>query len=229
MPVARHARITREAAPLRQQVVKLLRDDILEGNLVPGQRLRENMLCETYGVSRTVIREGLRQLESESLITVIPSQGPIVTRLTASEIRALYVVRAALEGLMGQLFALNASGRDVKAVLKHRDQLDARYRNGSIEQREAYKAEFYRLLLKGGGNAELAAMLGGIHARIALFRRFAFEDSERMRISIKELTPIYDAVAVRRDPAAAWEACEHHITLAAELAILECERRALVA
>jgi len=67
--------IARTAAPLRQQVVRLVREDILEGKLVPGQRLVENTLCEAYGVSRTVIREALRQLESEHLISVVPKIG----------------------------------------------------------------------------------------------------------------------------------------------------------
>ncbi len=227
--MARQDRITREAAPLRQQVVKLLREDILNGELVPGERLRESMLCETYGVSRTVIREALRQLESESLITVVPSHGPIVTVLTAEEIRALYVVRAALEGLMGKLFALHATDRDIRDLLRHRDRMALHYTDGSIEQREAYKAEFYRLLLEGGGNVELAATLHGIHARIAIFRRFAFEDSERMDLSIKELNRIYEATGVLRDPDLAWRACEEHIVLAGELAIEEYRKRTSMA
>ena len=59
--MARQDRITREAAPLRQQVVKYLREDILSSELTPGERLRESALCTRYGVSRTVIREALRQ------------------------------------------------------------------------------------------------------------------------------------------------------------------------
>lgn len=223
--MVRQDRITREAAPLRQQVVKLMREDILSGALTPGERLRESVLCNSYGVSRTVIREALRQLESESLITMVPSHGPIVTVLTAEEIRALYVVRGALEGLMGKLFALNATNKDVRDFLKHRDRMEAEYSTGSIEQREAYKTEFYRLMLDGGGNAELAATLHGIHARIAIFRRFAFEDGERMAISIRELNRIFEAAGVTRDPEAAWKACEEHVVHAGELAIEEYERR----
>jgi DNA-binding transcriptional regulator YhcF (GntR family) len=101
--------ITRTAAPLRQQVVKAIREDILDGGLVPGQRLVESVLCDAYGVSRTVIREALRQLESEHLIRVMPNLGPIVTVLTESEIKSIYVVRASLEGLAGELFALHAT------------------------------------------------------------------------------------------------------------------------
>jgi DNA-binding GntR family transcriptional regulator len=213
--------IARTAAPLRQQVVRLIREDILNGALVPGQRLVESGLCETYGVSRTVIREALRQLESERLITVMPNLGPIVTILTESEIRALYIVRGTLEGLAGKLFALNASAQDCKALLTLRARLDKEYRKGDVDSREAIKAEFYLLLLKGTGNQVLLEQLRAIHARIAIFRRFAFVNEDRIEPSIVELETIIDAAARTRDPQAAWTACEHHILIAGELAILE--------
>jgi DNA-binding GntR family transcriptional regulator len=217
-------RIERTAAPLRQQVVKLMREDILNGALEPGQRLVESMLCESYGVSRTVVREALRQLESEHLIKVLPAQGPIVTVLTEEEIRAIYVVRASLEGLAGQLFAENARQKDVTALIKLGDRLERDYRNGTVESREELKAQFYALLLSGGGNEVLQEALRSIHARIALFRRFAFVNEDRIKLSIEELQRIIHAAAVRRDPKAAREACEMHIVRAGKLAIIEYER-----
>ena len=98
-------KVQQHAAPLRKEVARLLRTDILDGILAPGQRLIEGVLCERYGVSRTVIREALRQLESESLISVLPNKGPIVTVLTSKDIAAIYEVRRCLEGLAGELFA----------------------------------------------------------------------------------------------------------------------------
>jgi DNA-binding GntR family transcriptional regulator len=213
--------IARTAAPLRQQVVRLIREDILNGTLVPGRRLVESGLCEAYGVSRTVIREALRQLESERLITVMPNLGPIVTILTESEIRALYIVRATLEGLAGKLFALHASPHDCKALLHLKARLDKEYRKGDVDSRESIKAEFYQLLLKGAQNQVLSEQLGSIHARIAIFRRFAFVNEDRIEPSITELETIIDAAARRRDADDAWAACEHHILIAGDLAILE--------
>jgi DNA-binding GntR family transcriptional regulator len=213
--------IARTAAPLRQQVVRVIREDILNGKLGPGQRLIEAHLCETYGVSRTVIREALRQLESERLITVQPNLGPVVTILSDSEIRAIYVVRAVLEGLVAKLFAENASARDCRALLKLGDRLDKEYRKGDVDSREAIKAEFYAQLSNGAGNEVLTEQLRSIHARIAIFRRFAFVNEARIEPSIHELETIIIAAAKTRDPAAAWAAAEHHIVISADLAILE--------
>ncbi len=223
--MAKSTVIARTAAPLRQQVVRLVREDILEGKLVPGQRLVESTLCDAYGVSRTVIREALRQLESEHLIEVVPNLGPIVAVLTEKEIRSIYVVRAALEGLAGKLFAENADATQAKNLVKLRDRLDREYRKGDIESRELIKADFYRQLTEGGGNEVLAESLRSMHARIAIFRRFAFVDEARIEPSIAELETIIDAAAIARDGEAAWAACEHHILLAGELAIDEYVNR----
>jgi len=96
--------IPRAAAPLRRQVVDELRHSIISGRLRPGARLVERELIAMMGVSRTVIREALRQLESEGLVAMIPNKGPVVRELTLVEAKDLYSIRAVLEGLAARLF-----------------------------------------------------------------------------------------------------------------------------
>ncbi len=169
-------KIERHAAPLRQQVLRLLREDILEGVLPPGKRMLENSLCENYGVSRTVIREVLRQLESENLVTMLPGHGPIVTLLTEHDIEALYQVRSVLEGLAGELFAIRASKQQATALRCQIETMEKAYLHGTVQSREQSKDEFYRLLLEGAANEVLSEQLHGVHTRIGLLRRFAFVD-----------------------------------------------------
>jgi DNA-binding GntR family transcriptional regulator len=216
--------VERHAAPLRQQVVKLLREDILDGQMAPGERLVEGILCSTYGVSRTVIREALRQLESEHLVTVL-SNGPVITVLTKRDIESIYQVRAKLEGLAGELFAVNASDEDAAALIALRERMEQDYLNGTVESREETKEAFYSLLLKGGGNEVLAETMKVIHARVALFRRYAFVDGKRVAISMNELRRIIEAVAVKRDPERGRRACEEHIHGAGKLAVEEYSQR----
>jgi DNA-binding GntR family transcriptional regulator len=213
--------ITQSAAPLRQQVVERLRQEILDDVLHPGQRLLENTLCENYGVSRTVVREALRQLESEHLITMLPNRGPIVTVLTENNIRDLYEMRGTMEGLAGQLFAERASTEQVAALVAHIAEMETTYLRGTEASRGEAKDRFYTLLLDGAGNEVLTSSLRGIHSRIGIFRHFAFVDEERVRISMEELRKIVRAAAVDRDPARAKTACQEHILLAGELAIIE--------
>jgi len=217
--------VERHAAPVRQQVVRLIRQDILDQRLRPGDRLTESALCARYGVSRTVVREALRQLESESLITMRPHRGPIVAVLTAHQIRSLYQVRANLEGLAGHLFAQQASDRQARALVDHVAHMAAHLLDADLGARVRLKEEFYRLLLDGAGNPILRETLAGIHARIGLFRHYAFSDDERTRLSLDELRRITDAAALRRDPDAAQQACTEHIDRAGKLAIEEYQRR----
>ena len=108
--------VQRVAAPLREQVLDLLRQAIVEHRLKPGQRLIERELVEQIGVSRTTIREVLRQLAAEGLVATIPQRGAVVAVPTAEEAAELYEVRAALESLAARRFVEHASESQVTAL-----------------------------------------------------------------------------------------------------------------
>src|SRR5512146_1240513 len=100
--------VERVAAPLREQVSDLLRREIVSMRLQPGQRLVERELIERIGVSRTTVREALRELAAEGLVTTIPQKGAIVAIPSPKEAAEVYEVRALLEGLAASEFATNA-------------------------------------------------------------------------------------------------------------------------
>lgn len=216
--------VPHDAAPLRQKVVEALREDILDDVLHPGERLLENALCARYGVSRTVVREALRQLESERLITMLPGRGPIVTVLSEADIRELYDVRRVLEGLAGELFAERADDAERRALIDHLEDMESTYVRGDVASRSAAKDTFYRLLIEGAHNEVLAENLAGVHTRIGIFRHYAYVDEQRVAVSMSELRVIVAEAAERQDPHAARSACEHHIRLAGDLAIIEYRR-----
>ena len=89
--------ITRQTTTLRTLVEEKLRTAILTGHFAPGQRLVERELSETLGVGRTSVREALRQLEAENLITNVPHKGPVVSTISLDEAQQLYAVRAMLD------------------------------------------------------------------------------------------------------------------------------------
>lgn len=82
-------KIKRAAASLRHQVQETLRREIVSGRLAPGERLVEQQLCQALDVSRTSLREALRQLEAERLVEIVPHRGAVVALLTSDEARNL--------------------------------------------------------------------------------------------------------------------------------------------
>src|SRR4029077_14674751 len=108
--------VNRVAAPVREQVVDQLRQAIVERRLKPEKRLVERELIEQTGVSRTTIREVLRQLAAEGLVTTIPQKGAMVIVPSAEEAPCLYEGRAALEALACRRFVRRASDAQVKRL-----------------------------------------------------------------------------------------------------------------
>jgi len=214
-------RVQRVAAPLRFQVLELLRQDILAAEFTPGERLVEARLCARYEVSRTVIREVLRQLESEGLVTMVPNRGPVVTELTASDAKALYEVRCALEGLAGALFAERATPEQREQMGELVRRFSRTYGKADLSERLAMKDEFYDVLTAGAGNPIIDSTLRGIHARVQMLRGLSMQAEGRDLETVRELTALYDAAAVRRDAGAAREACEIHVRNAAATALAQ--------
>jgi GntR family transcriptional regulator, trigonelline degradation regulator len=195
--------IQRLAAPLRQQVLDSLRQAIIAGRLAPGRRLTERELIEMMGVSRTVVREVLRQLESEGLIAIIPNKGPVVRELSAGEARELYAIRAALEGLAARLFVENADEAKVKQLAQALEVVVVAYESGDAQQVLDTKNRFYQVLFEGAANDTLSAMLGTLHARIWRWRALGLthpqRSLDRSHESIRNLKAMLAAIR-KREP-----------------------------
>ena len=84
---------------LRGKVFSKIREDILAGNYREKDELKEAAISKALGVSRTPVREALRQLELEGLVSIIPNKGAYVNGITAKDIYDIYVIRSYLEGL----------------------------------------------------------------------------------------------------------------------------------
>jgi DNA-binding GntR family transcriptional regulator len=180
------AEVQRLAAPLRQQVLDGLRQAIIDGRLAPGARLIERELTGMMRVSRTVIREALRQLESEGLIAIIPNKGPVVRALTLAEAKDLYQIRAVLEGLAARLFTENADDAQLKKIAQALEVVVKAYASGDAHQVLETKNRFYAALFAGAGSETLSAMLGTLHARIWRWRALGLSHPERSAQRSKE-------------------------------------------
>jgi DNA-binding GntR family transcriptional regulator len=211
--------IRRAAAPLRHEVLEALRASIVNGRLAPGARLIERELINMTGVSRTLIREALRQLEAEGLVDVVPNRGAVVRELTVDEARDLYAIRALLEGLAARMFVEKASGEEVAALGRELKATAAAYRRRDTEETILAKNRFFEVLFAGARSETLAAMLTTLMARIWRWRALGLSHPRRSPArseeSIKGLQALYRAI-VARDAAAAERLARAEVTHAAE-------------
>lgn len=210
--------IQRSAAPLRRNVVEALRTAIIEGRLAPGSRLVERELIAMTGVSRTVIREALRQLESEGVIETIPNKGPIVRQLTLAEARDLYLIRSVLEGLAARMFVAHAGEGDLAALRGALDETGEAYEAGEPEAILAAKNRFYDILFRGAGSETLSSMIATLHARIWRWRALGLghpqRSANRSRESVEGLRRLVDAIGAG-DAGAAETIARDEVTKAA--------------
>jgi DNA-binding GntR family transcriptional regulator len=201
-------RVERAPALIRSQVLDNLRQAILDRRLAPGQRLIERELVELTGVSRTSVREALRELAAEGLVTAIPNKGTVVTMVSAEEARQLYQVRSALEALAGRLFVENAGPAQRKALVRALDKIDRlAARHAPLL---AAKDAFYDVLFEGGGNAALRSVVGGLHARVSVLRSLSLSVPGRTAHTLAEIHAIVDAI-LAGDADAAAAACARHV------------------
>jgi DNA-binding GntR family transcriptional regulator len=171
--------LKRMAAPVREQVLVILRTEIIEGRLAPGQRLTERELTEMLGVSRTVLRESLRQLESEGLVSLIPNKGPVVRSLTIEEASELYRIRESLEGLAARLFAEKPDPLQVAGLEDALSEVERAYQSSEPNTILVAKNAFYDAMHKGAGSATLSKMLATVLAQIWRWRALGLAHPRR--------------------------------------------------
>jgi DNA-binding GntR family transcriptional regulator len=209
-PAFRPVELRRVAAPLREQVLELLRNDIVEQRLRPGHRLIERELIEQIGVSRTTVREVLRQLAAEGLVTTIPQKGAIVASPTRVDAEDLYEVRAALEALAARRFAQRASAEQVVALRRSFTEFEHLVEAGAdIAALLRGKNAFYDVLLEGSRNAPIHSILGGLRARVAMLRTTSLSEPGRPAQALAEIRAIVEAIEAREAERAATAAARH--------------------
>jgi GntR family transcriptional regulator, trigonelline degradation regulator len=213
MVADRSLQVQRVLAPVRTQVVDNLRQAILTRQFKPGQRLIERELVEATGVSRTSVREALRELGAEGLVTTIPNKGTIVTEMSRDEARQIYELRSGLEALAGRLFVLRASEVEVANLRRKFAAIEEAYSLGVGTL--AAKDAFYAVLFRGAGNEPLRQVIAGLHARVTYLRAFSLSRPGRLELSLQELRDIMDAVEAR-DADAVARACSIHVEQAGQ-------------
>jgi DNA-binding GntR family transcriptional regulator len=205
---------------IREAAYKHLREAILSGSLLPGERIPEPALAETLGLSRTPIREALQTLAKEGLVEVVPHKGARVRQLSVKEIEEVYQVRAVLEGEAARLAACHASAVEVMTIFASLEQLAALDPSDLTAQRQA-DMRFHSCFVGASHNGTLERLFNDLQGSLSLLRTYTSNLSQTPETQAQHLAI---AEAIRdKQPEVAANAAKIHVLHFLDL-ILEREK-----
>lgn len=182
---------------LHDVLVERLRDLLTEGEFPPGEKINEKALTEAFGVSRTPLREALKVLASEGLVTLTPNRGARVAKLSEEDLDDVFPVLMSLEGLAGRLACERMSDGEIGRVEALQARMEKEFEDGD---RSAYfhtNQEIHEAILEGSQNEVLITTHRSLAGRIRRARYLANMSPERWRQAVDEHRAILDALKSR--------------------------------
>jgi DNA-binding GntR family transcriptional regulator len=177
--------------PLREDVHALLRERIVKGEILPGDRLQDVQLAAELGVSRTPVREALLRLEGEGLVENDPNRGFFVARLSRKEVMEIYPIVWALECL-----ALDSSEPLTPAQIQVLRQINAEMSAVTADpmRRQELDLRWHQTLVESCRNERLEDVLAGLKQIVRRYECLYMSDPARVRRSVRDHAEILDAL-----------------------------------
>lgn len=209
----------RNRGSLADEVCRKIADDIVLGTFAPGARLDEVSLAERFAVSRTPVREALKQLAIMGLVEMRPNRGAVVAMLTADQLDRLFEAIGELEAACARHAALRMGPEARSRMLETHDQGREALHAGDIDRYDAANLEFHATIIRGCDNPVLIELTTTLRTRVAPFRRTQFRNIERMGASFEEHCVIVEAI-LKHDGITAYREMRSHLLSARSAATL---------
>jgi DNA-binding GntR family transcriptional regulator len=193
--------------PQGQSAYRRLLEEIRSGTLLPGARLRETDLADRLGISRTPVREAIRQLEADGLVTHLPRQGATIRSLDHAEVVELYEMRAVLEGTAARLAARAASDIELAELAALNAELAA---TPAGPQAREVNRQFHRSLLDAARNRFLLKSMSALQKTLLILGPTTLADPDRALAAVAEHAAVLAALEAR-DGAGAEAAMRAHV------------------
>ena len=196
---------------LRGRVFNYIREGILSGRYGENEELKENTIGAELGVSRTPVREALRQLELSGLVNIIPNKGAYVTGISAKDAHDIYVIRSYLEGLCARWACENITEEQINAIEEVIFLSEFHTKKGHYDQIVELDSKFHKLIYDACGSKILEHELTVFHHYVERIRKITLSMEERAVRSNAEPTAILNAIRERNGELAEKLAHEHII------------------
>ncbi len=201
-----------ERLTLAEQVYSSLKRAILEGDLLPGERLKELEIAQSLGASRTPVREALSKLELEGLLKPLPSGGLTVVKLSADDVREIFGLIRVLESHAARL----ASGRitpeeiaRLEGLCDEAERSDESHSEGLIE----LNRRFHETMISCSGSKRLQDLLSKLRSAMQPYRIVSLGSPEFRRVTVQDHRDMIEALRAR-DENRLCRLVEDHLSLA---------------
>lgn len=194
---------------LREIALEKIRQAIISGYFKAGERLVERSLCEELGVSRSIVREVLRYLESEGLIEILAKKGPIVAMLNWQQAEQIYNIRILLEQEAAKACAEKATEQDKKILLDKLQKIDDTVSSQNDFQSITASTEFYETLFSIAKHTIAWEIVLRLNGRISQLRAMTLKTKDRKITGFERMKRIYVAIEKNNGEAAGIAVVEH--------------------
>ena len=199
-----------EFLPLRDVVFNTLRQAILTGELRPGERLMEIHLADRLGVSRTPIREAIRKLELEGLVTMIPRRGAEVAQITEKSMNDVLEVRRAVDALCVELACERITKEELEQLRQACDRFEEAVGTGDVKEIAQADVALHEIIVQATGNQRLVQLVNTLSEQMYRYRFEYIKDFSQHEKLIEEHRIIYNSI-VQKDRETACSAAKTHI------------------
>lgn len=194
---------------LSSRVFHTIRENILSGKYATDEELKEKTIGEEMGVSRTPVREALRQLELEGLVSIIPNKGAYVVGISEKDIKDIYEIRSRLEGLCARWAAENITKEQLDELEENIYLSDFHTSKENYEQVVELDSKFHEILYNASGSKELRHVLLDFHHYVQRVRKITLAEPERAVRSNEEHRKLVEALKLHDADLAEKLANEH--------------------
>ncbi len=198
-----------ETNSLTAKIFNIIEDKILVGEYSAGDSLAESKVCGQLGVSRTPVREALKQLERAGLVAITPNKGAVVVGISEKDIRDIMEVRLRIEGLAANWAAKNITDGEIQKLQEVVDLLEFYIRRDDFNSINEMDSDFHEIIYQASKSKILANILSEFHHYLKKVRYDSMQEENRRNTVLKEHRQILNALAAHDSLLAEKLACEH--------------------
>jgi len=185
------------ASSLAETLKAKIEHDILAFTLKPGDRLDECRLADLYGSSRTPVREALRLLAAEGLVSIRPHRGAVVSGLTIAELNEMFEMMAVYEGVCARLAALHVTPEELSQIASAHEACRVQAEADDIQAYCLANARFHETIYQASHNRYLIERTIATRNRLGAYRRFRCRQNIRIRDAFQEHQAVFAAIEAR--------------------------------